>query len=251
MNALTNNLYLALLAFLIRYRRTALGPLWLLIGPSLFIGLLGFLYAEIGASSADEFIPHMAIGLVLWTLVQGFVTGSPTVFQRARAQIMQGAQSLDDVIATDVISTVLAFFHQLPIIAVVFAIYAVPLGWIALESVAGFMILLANGIWITQVFGILGARYRDLAEIFQAVMRIAFLATPIIWMPGEGMQGGVMSAFLVFNPFYHFIEIVRAPLLGQSPEPISWYCAGAFTFVGFCMAWAMRKGYARFVPLWV
>ena len=75
----------SLLQFLFRYRRTALGPLWLLIGPSLFIALLGLLYSEISSIEPRVFIPHLAVGLVLWTLFQSFVTGSATVFSTAVA----------------------------------------------------------------------------------------------------------------------------------------------------------------------
>tara|TARA_R110002020_G_scaffold40118_2_gene118688 strand:- start:29849 stop:30601 length:753 start_codon:yes stop_codon:yes gene_type:complete len=242
---------LALISFLIRYRRTALGPLWLLIGPALFIALLGLLYAEIGATEPRVFIPHLAVGLVLWTLFQSFVTNSATVFQRSRAQIMQGAQTTQDIVALEVVTTFLTFLHQIPIIVVVFFMYRVPLSWTALESLFGLTLIVANGLWVTQVFGILGARYRDLAEVFQALMRIAFLATPIIWMPGDGERGGVMSAFLVFNPFYHFIDIVRAPLLGDPVATASWIVVLSITVIGFIVAHVMTGRYARLVPLWM
>ena len=100
-------------------------------------------------------------------------------------------------------------------------------------------------------FGILGARYRDLVEVFNAVIRIAFLATPVIWMPGEGMTRSVMSAFLIYNPFYHFIEVVRAPMLGQSPALLSWGVVIGFTGVGFLVAWILKKRYANLVPFWL
>ena len=245
------NIQLSLLKFLIRYRRTALGPVWLLVGPSLFIALLGNLYAHIGAAEASVFVPHLAIGLVAWTLIQGFVNGSATIFPRNRAQIMQGGQSLDGIVWQDVATTVLSFFHQLPIIIAVFVIYRLPINWSALLSLAGLALVIANGVWVTRVFGILGARYRDLSEVFHAVMRIAFLATPIIWMPGQGLQGGVMGHFLVYNPFVHYLDIIRAPLLGQPVALLSWGVVLAFTVAGFFLAQVMTARFGRFVPLWV
>ena len=244
-------IYLSYFTFLLRYRRTMLGSLWLLIGPSLFIALLGLLYTEIGAVHQEVFVPHLAIGLITWTLINGFIVASATVFQRSRPQILQGAQSLDNIVAVDVTTTLLYFVHQLPIIVIVFLIYGIGLNWIALESLLGLSLLVANGVWASYVFGILGARYRDLIEVFNAVMRIAFLATPIIWMPGEGMQGGVMGAFLIYNPFYHFVEIIRAPLIGQSPALLSWGVVIGFTSVGFLTAWILKKRYARLVPFWL
>ena len=242
---------LPLLSFLIRYRRTALGPLWLLVGPSLFIALLGLLYAEIGAADPSVFIPHLSVGLVGWTLISIFVSGSATVFQRCRPQLLQAGQSLYDIVMVDVMTTVLMFLHQLPIVLIVFLIYSVPITLYALTSLVGLTLLVVNGIWVTQVFGILGARFRDLAEVFQAVMRIAFLATPIIWMPGQGARSGVMEVFLVFNPFFHFLEVVRAPLLGHPIEPVSWAVVLLITILGVILARLMMARYARFVPLWI
>lgn len=242
---------IALMGFLIRYRRTVLGPLWLLVGPALFVGLLGLLYAEISATPPSVFIPHLAIGFVTWTLIQGFVVGAPTVFQRARAQLLQGAQGLSDIVMVDVFTNLLIFLHQIPIVIAVFIVYGVPVTWTTLESAFGLALIIANGYWVTLVFGILGARYRDFVEILQAVMRITFLATPIIWMPGEGVQSGIMGAFLVFNPFYHFLELVRAPLLGQSPDPVSWWTVVVITIVGWTLVRLAHVRYGRFVPLWV
>ena len=125
------------------------------------------------------------------------------------------------------------------------------LSWSALLSLAGLAIIILNGIWVTRLFGILGARYRDLSEVFQAVMRIAFLATPIIWIPGAGMRGGVMGAFLIFNPFYHFIEIVRAPLLGTPIAAMSWGIVAAITSIGFGLSWLVSRRFAPLVPLWI
>lgn len=243
--------YLPLLTFLIRYRRTALGPLWLLVGPSLFIILLGALYSEIGAAEPARFVPHLAIGYVVWTLVSGMVNQAPTIYQRNRAQIMQGAMSLEAIVSMEVMMHVITFLHQLVIIVAVLAWFAVAPSLYSLMSLIGLGLVIANGLWVSRVFGILGARYRDLAEVFQAVMRIAFLATPIIWMPGEGARGGVMGIFLVFNPFYHFLEVVRAPLMGQEVAPLSWFFVGIFTLAGHGVAHLMEKHYNRLVPLWI
>jgi ABC-type polysaccharide/polyol phosphate export permease len=245
------SIYPALLHFLIRYRRTALGPLWLLVGPALFIALLGLLYAHIGSITPSEFIPHLAIGFITWTLISGFITNSATVYQRGRAQIMQGGMTLDDIVMTDVITTALNFLHQVFIVIAVFLIYNVSVTLYALTSLIGLVLIIANGVWVTRLFGILGARYRDLSEVFQAVMRIAFLATPIIWMPGQGMQDGIIEHFLALNPFHHFLEVVRAPLLGKPVEPLSWAVVLCATLIGTLLTRLFAARFSRYVPLWV
>ena len=82
-------------------------------------------------------------------------------------------------------------------------------------------------------------------------MRIAFLATPIIWMVGEGGKGAIVGAYLLFNPFYHFIEIFRAPLLGQTVDPISWVIVCVISILGLLFARFMHAHYSRYVALWI
>lgn len=239
------------LAFGIRYRKTLIGPAWLLVGPALFIVMLGLLFARIGNTSLAVFIPHLTIGLIVWTLISGFVVHSTTVFQRGRAQILQGGINLTDIVIMEVFSTILLFLHQTILIAAVFVFFGIGVSIYALVSLIGLALLIANGVWITRVFGIIGVRYRDLAEVVQAVMRIAFLATPIIWMPGAGGRSSVMSVFLIFNPFHHYLELIRAPLLGNPIQPLSWMVVLSITVGGFALAHFFHSRFDRYIPLWV
>ena len=54
-----------------------------------------------------------------------------------------------------------------------------------------------------------------------------------------------------FNPFYHFVEAFRAPLMGDAIESLSYWYMGIMTVSGLLLAtWAYRR-YARYVPLWI
>ena len=245
-------IYSAWFQFLIRYRRTLLGPIWLLVGPTLFIVTLGFLFSEIGQQPIQDFVPHLTIGLVVWTLISESVTGSTNVFQANRARVLQTGLDLNDIVMVRVVTVVLLFLHQAVLIVAVMVFFGVPVTLYSLVSLVGLTILIINGIWLTHLFGALGARYRDLAEVVNAVMRIAFLATPIIWMPAdhEG-RGTVMTAFLAFNPFHHYLELIRAPLLGQPIAMVSWIVVLVITTVGIVLAAKFHQRFGRYIPLWV
>ena len=60
-----------------------------------------------------------------------------------------------------------------------------------------------------------------------------------------------MGAFLTFNPFYHFLELIRAPLLGNPIAPLSWLVVLSITVAGFALAHVFYQRFARLVPLWV
>ena len=59
-------------------------------------------------------------------------------------------------------------------------------------------------------------RFRDIPQIVASVMQIAFFMTPIIWKPE--LLGHTAARLLPLNPFFAFLEIVRAPLLGTVPD---------------------------------
>lgn len=250
-------LYFTWFNFAVSYRKTFLGPLWIVVGPALFVTFLGLLFSRVNNTEVSTFIPHMAIGLIVWTLINGFVNNSTKVFQRNRAQILQGNMTLLDITIVEVLSTLLQFSHQLIVILAVFLLFGLSLNPYAFISFLGLLLLIINGLWLTIFFGIIGARYRDLPEIIAAIMRIAFLATPIIWMPGGsglsdvGGRGAVVSSFLNFNPFYHFMELIRSPLLNQQISLISIGVVLTFTLLGSLLAYTFHKRFAKLIPLWV
>jgi ABC-2 type transport system permease protein/lipopolysaccharide transport system permease protein len=163
--------------------------------------------------------------------------------------------NLREIALVEVIKIVLQFLHQIIIIVGVFIVFLQPITLYSLVSGAGLALVIANGYWLTMIVGIVGARYRDLAQVMTAVLRIAFLATPIIWVvpavSESDPRSGLLAPFLLFNPFYHFLEIIRAPLLGNPITLSTWVVVLFLTVCGFALLDYMQKRYARLVPLWV
>jgi ABC-2 type transport system permease protein/lipopolysaccharide transport system permease protein len=233
-----------------KYRKTSLGPLWLLVGPTMFVVFLGYLFSKVNSSELNVFVPHLAIGYITWTLISGFVTGGSTVFQKKRSEILQGNMRLTDVVLADNFDTFLHYLHQFLVIIFVFIYFKISLTLYSLVGVLGLLILTINGFWVTVFLGIVGARYRDLVEIVSSVMRIAFFVTPIIWIPIDG-AGGALGNFLKFNPFYHFLELIRAPLLGNPIQITTWVTVLMFTVLGFILTTIVYQKNAKTLPLWI
>jgi ABC-type polysaccharide/polyol phosphate export permease len=100
------------------------------------------------------------------------------------------------------------------------------------------------------VFSILGTRYKDVAEIVQFVMRISFLATPVIWMPSSE-KAQSLGLLLYFNPFYYLLEIVRAPLQGVVPSWEIWAVPLVMLFLGWSLSAVLYRKYASYIPVWL
>lgn len=195
------------------YRGSILGPFWLTITTGVFVAGLGPLYAGLFSIDMGEYLPRMAIGLTIWGFINGIVNESCSAFM-ASAHIIKQSRLPRLVLLFRVIwKNLITFAHVSPIYLGVLAIYHVPSWAEIFVAFLGFTVVCANLIWIGLLVAILCARYRDIVPIVGSIMQIGFFVTPIIW--NHNLQP-VNSMILYLNPFAAFIEIVRAPLIGEA-----------------------------------
>jgi lipopolysaccharide transport system permease protein len=107
----------------------------------------------------------------------------------------------------------------------------------ALLAVPGFLLLMANLSWLGLILGILGARYRDLAKTIESVIPVMMFMTPLWWTPE--MASGIIAKIFKWNPFYWLIDLVRLPLLGETPPNDVWLTASLAAVIGWTIAIAI------------
>ena len=78
----------------------------------------------------------------------------------------------------------------------------------------GLLLIGLNAVWVGLLLGLLCARFRDIPPMITNLVQVALFLTPIMWK--KEMLGRYEWTHADLNPFHHFIEIVRAPLLGQA-----------------------------------
>ena len=235
-----------------RYRRSVLGPFWLTISMGVLVAALGTLYGALLKVESAVYVPYLALGFIVWTLVSGLITDGCTAFISAESIIKQTNVPLSVHVYRMVWRNLIIFFHNAAIFVVVAALFAVWSGWTGLLALPGLVLLCLNGIWVGLLLGIVSARFRDVPPIAASVVRILFFVTPIIWMP-DLMPGRalMLAVVLDFNPFFHFVEIVRAPLLGQAPDLVSWLAATGIAIGGWAVTFALFRRYRRRIAYWV
>ena len=222
-----------------RYRRSALGPWWITISTGLTLVLLGALYGNLFAVPVRGHLPYVAIGVVTWSFLASLVVEGCQVFVEARGIVHQIGLPLSLHVYRLVWRTLLAFGHTVVLLPAVALLCGVWPGWTGLLALAGLAAVCVNGVWVGLLCGTVTARFRDVPPVVDSVMRVAFLATPIVWTPALLSERAWLVAF---NPFHHVLEVVRAPLLGELPAAGSWLAVGAVTVVGWTATLAL---YAR------
>lgn len=238
-----------------RYRRSTLGPLWITIATGVMATALGLLYSILFQIPLAEFLPHVTVGLIMWGFISGCIKEGSEVFISNEGLIKQLPSALSVHVYRLVWRQFLFLCHNLVIWVVLMLVFPRPLGWELLLSALGLAVLMVNGVWVSMLFGILATRFRDIAPLLDSMVQLLFYMTPIVWTTQTLYeQGGDIAdraRIAELNPLYHYLEIVRAPMIGEPVDAYHWWIVLACTAVGLILAFAALRKFRSRVPYWV
>ena len=228
-----------------------MGVVWAVAPVALFVIVLGNIYSHLMGYPLVEYLPYLAAGYLLWRFMVQIVNDAAVTFHTHKAFIMEGRIRLTDFILS---SFAKAGFHLVLGGAVVLAIFiwspAIHLTslWTLLVTMP---ILLVNMGWVAVCVAMLAARIPDIQEAIGTILIFGLLLTPILWpvdkFPADSLRGAIVR----FNPAFHLIEVVRAPLLGKMPEMTSVVVVLVMAAFGWLVASLLYRKYGRFVALWI
>jgi lipopolysaccharide transport system permease protein len=232
----------------LRYRRSTLGPLWLTMGTGVLVLGMGPLYGKLLNQDLSAYLPFLTVGLVVWNLFAALMNDSCNAFIHAEAMIKQVQLPLSMHALRVVWKNVIIFAHNLIVLVAVLAIIPQNWGWNVLLLPVSFALILLNAWWVGIFLGMAGARFRDISPIVASVVTIMFFLTPVLF-PIE--QLGRYRLAGLANPIYHFVEIMRAPLLGRPIAIESWMVVVAVTVFGWVFTFLLFSRFRKRVAYWV
>ena len=232
-----------------RYARSKLGPFWLTISMGVLVGMMGLVYGALFGQKLGEYVPMVAIGMVVWNLFSGTVSEGSNAYIISANYIRQVATPRLLYILQAAWRNVVIFAHNSVIVLVVLAIFGVK-SWATLPLfLPGLVLFVLNASWIAALTGLLGARFRDLPQIVAALLQVAFYVTPILFH-GE-MLSGKHRWIVEYNPLAYLIDVVRQPLVGRVPPISTWLLVCAMALVGWTAALFMTGRYHKRIPYWL
>jgi ABC-type polysaccharide/polyol phosphate export permease len=233
-----------------RYRRSRVGAFWLTINMAVLIAALGFIFGTLFDQPMSEFLPYLAIGLIVWGFLSMVINEGCTGFVSAEGIILQVRMPLFTHVMRILWRNIIILGHNLLILPLLFLMFMKPVSPLALLAIPGFALLVFNAAWMMLILAVVCARFRDMTQIVQNVMQVLFYLTPIIWSAAH-LPERAGTAMLDFNPFYHLISIVRAPLLGEAPTLMNWIFSSLMMLIGWAIALPFFGHYRKRVPYWL
>jgi ABC-type polysaccharide/polyol phosphate export permease len=232
-----------------RYRRSVLGPFWITLSTGVMVSAMGPLYGALLGQDIGSYTQHLAVSLILWMFISGSINEAGAVFIGSEGYIKQVALPLSIYIYRMVARNLAMFMHNLVIIVIVL-FFMPPANFSYIWLVPfGFCLVLGNLIWIIMLLGLISTRFRDIPQLVANLVQVAFFVSPIIW---KAEMLTPKTRFVAdFNPLYHFMEIIRAPLLGEPIQLLSWLVSGFLFIFGCTLTFYAFVRLRSRVPYWI
>jgi ABC-type polysaccharide/polyol phosphate export permease len=231
-----------------RYARTILGPFWVTISHAMFVGAYGFWSSAILKQPLGDQMLFFAAGFPIWILIAGSISEASTVFSRAANFIQAYDLPASLHVYRNVLGHLMSFGHNVVVFVVVAVTIKHSLTWSALLAIPGMIIICAAAVGWTFLLGTIGARYRDVGPLASAILAGLFVLTPVFWRRGDVSQATWLADF---NPLYHLIEVVRAPLLGLPFNPTNWVVAIGVALILLIAGCGSFLSFRRQLPYWL
>jgi ABC-type polysaccharide/polyol phosphate export permease len=219
---------------LCHYRRSRIGPLWETINILVMVFGMTVISSAVIGGDVTDLIGYITLGIIIWTCIMTLIMEGATTFIRNSHLITNTNISIDCYVGRTLLKTFINFCHHSVLYFIGLLLFLMPATWTSLLALLGIALLFVNGYWMIVILAFVCARFRDVELIIRNLLQSAFFITPIFWKAEmvESSKRGIVD----WNPLYYFIEIIRAPLLGQVPPRDYYLVVLVSTAVGYFMA---------------
>jgi len=220
-----------------RYRGSVLGPFWITLSMGFMVLGIGVVYAKLFNITLHDFLPLVALGIVFFGAISTIINEGCETFVQASNMLSQTNLPMFTFVWRTVLRNLINLAHHMVIVIAVLLIYGYWRVMNPLGGLVGLVLLVTNAAWISMLVGIASARFRDIPQVVNSIMQFAIFVTPVFW-PAERLKGA-KHMVLDFNPFYHMLEAVRAPMMGAPIEPHTYSTLLIMAVIGWGVAFSL------------
>ena len=241
--------FLGLQDIRMRYRRSLIGPWWVTLSNFIMIGVLGFLWSNLLEKPLTEFLPFFAIGYTFWQWISAIIFEATQGFIPFKPIMTQVNLPLSSYILRVNFRQLIILLHNLVVIIFILTYSENQIGVLNLFwAILGMVVLMVNLFLVSIIIQIFCTRYQDMAKVFETFIQVAFFFTPILWDPSLLKKYQFM---IDFNVFYHWIELVRAPLLNASFDYIHLKVSIITMLLLFFLSMKVLGTYKNKITFWI
>ena len=216
-------------SFVVTYKQTILGPLWIFLNPLISAIMYAFVFGGIAGIETDG-IPELLFylsGNAVWGFFSGSLTKNASTFVSNAHVFGKVYFPRLTMPISNVMSSVIQFVVQM-LLVLLFLIYYTLTGavspnweaWLLIPVVLLHLGLLGLGFGI--IISSMTTKYRDLSILVGFGVSLWMYATPVVY-PMSTLGNGLMKTLLMINPVTQPVELFRYALLGVGTVDWTFY----------------------------
>jgi ABC-type polysaccharide/polyol phosphate export permease len=211
---------------------TKMGRLWPTIGLALRIVMVGLIFALLFGLPSSDYIPWLATGWAIWGMMGSIITDTSNTYNQSRGLMLAINIPRESFVVKVIVREALLLVQNSILVLGVALLFQLEVGFEVLLIVPGLFLSAIFFYGLGMILGPIVARSRDLGPLISSVIGVMFFVLPIMWKP-ESIESELAHLILGLNPLYHYLQIVRLPLLGEVPTNLNYLLAavGAIVFL--------------------
>ena len=216
-------------SFVVTYKQTILGPMWILLNPLISALMYAFVFGGIAGIETDG-VPELLFylsGNAIWLFFSTSLTKNASTFVTNAHVFGKVYFPRLTMPLSTVLSAVIQFIVQMLLVLIFLAFYVVTgvvspnwAAWLLIPVVLVHLGLLALGFGI--IISSMTTKYRDLSILVGFGVSLWMYATPVVY-PMSTLSDGLMKTLLMVNPVTQPVELFRYALLGVGTVNWTYY----------------------------
>lgn len=229
-------------SFVVTYKQTILGPVWLFLSPLITSFIYAFVFGGIAGMGTDG-IPQLLFYMsstAIWTFFSSCVTSNANVFTANAAVFGKVYFPRLTMPISNLLSSILQFFIQM-LIVMTFMVYYLftnqlcPNWWAFIFIPFVLVQLGLMGMGFGIIISSLTTKYRDLSVLVGFGISLWMYATPIVYPISqltEKFHSELLQIVVMLNPVTAPVEVFRFAFLGKGTVDYLYLSISiAFTFL--------------------
>jgi len=225
-----------------RYRRSTLGPWWIVISSAIMLLGMGPLYAFLFKISLSSYFPQLSISLILWFFVSQSVTECSSSILAAENDLRYLRVNPDLYILKSLMVNIIILAYNFLIPFLIFSLaQGLPATFLGIITSLPILLLGFTALFFsTKVLAYLSVYFRDIPLLVANLVYLLFFLSPILWTENQLSPFQVKMASL--NPLFSFISLVRNSMSNSYDSiPLKLCPLLAFTVISFILQSYLTK----------
>ncbi len=206
-------LTLAITKIRVRFIRTALGPIWEILGTTIFLIFISFVWSKLWGDTFFDFFCYLYSGFIIWKAISSIIGDGTYLFSDTYSNCFENININPFVFCmSHTAKNFIVLIMNFPILILILIINDSinASSWIWL--IYYFLIFFISGVAASFILAVFCLKFRDLQFSIIVALQLIFFMTPVIWKIDQ-LSDKAQRFIIEPNLLYHYIEFFRSSVL--------------------------------------